>query len=243
MVRFCDLSRKWGPKVTNYVILSHRDWNKNLAQQLAERLGRPFHLINSRDDLTVDRLRAIAPRYVFVAHWSFRIPEEIFNEFECIIFHMTDVPYGRGGSPLQNLILRGHDSTMISGLRCVSEMDAGPVYIKSPLALNGSAEEIYVRANNVIATMICDIVRDEPTPVPQVGEVTPFVRRRPEDSELPANLSPQQTYDFIRMLDAPDYPRAFLRYGNFRLEFSKAELSGETVIATVELRSAEDITP
>ncbi len=27
-------------------------------------------------------------------------------KFECVCFHMTDVPYGRGGSPLQNLIIR-----------------------------------------------------------------------------------------------------------------------------------------
>ena len=231
--------------MSSYVILSHRDWNKDLAHQLAALLHRPFHLINERKDLSVERLREIAPRYVFVAHWSYRIPEEIFQEFECIIFHMTDVPYGRGGSPLQNLILRGHESTMISGLRCVNEMDAGPVYLKRPLTLEGSAEEIYIRANGVIAEMICEIVNYEPTPVSQVGEVTAFSRRRPEDSEIPENLSPRETYDFIRMLDAPGYPRAFLQFGNSRLEFSGAQLLGESVFATVEIRygSPEGLTP
>ena len=43
---------------------------------------------------------------------------------------MTDLPYGRGGSPLQNLIINGHKETMMSALRCVQELDAGPIYLK-----------------------------------------------------------------------------------------------------------------
>ena len=48
---------------------------------------------------------------------------------------MTDVPFGRGGSPLQNLISRGIYETKISAFRCVAEMDAGPVYPKRPFSL------------------------------------------------------------------------------------------------------------
>ena len=32
--------------------------------------------------------------------------QEIHENYKCIIFHMTDLPFGRGGSPLQNLISR-----------------------------------------------------------------------------------------------------------------------------------------
>ena len=56
---------------------------------------------------------------------------------------MTDLPFGRGGSPLQNLITRGISKTKISALRCNEEIDAGPIYLKRPLSLHGSAEEIY----------------------------------------------------------------------------------------------------
>ncbi len=224
----------------SYVILSHRVWNRDLASKLTDHLGRPFHLISQKDELTVNRLRELDPRFIFAAHWSYRIPADIFNEFECIIFHMTDVPYGRGGSPLQNLILRGHRDTVVSGLRCVEEMDAGAVYLKKPLSLHGSAEEIYRRANNVIHEMICEIVLNEPSPQLQEGEVTAFVRRRPEESELPGNASVEQTYDFIRMLDADGYPRAFIRWGDLRLEFCDAEFSGDTVSARVVIRPEDD---
>jgi len=55
---------------------------------------------------------------------------------------MTYMPYGRGGSPLQNLIVRGYRHTKLTALRMVEEFDAGPVYLKEDLCLEGNAEEI-----------------------------------------------------------------------------------------------------
>ena len=43
---------------------------------------------------------------------------------------MTDLPYGRGGSPLQNLILDNKQKTMISAFKMTERMDEGPIYIK-----------------------------------------------------------------------------------------------------------------
>lgn len=43
---------------------------------------------------------------------------------------MTDLPYGRGGSPLQNLIVRNHYKTKISEIRVKKEIDSGPIYLK-----------------------------------------------------------------------------------------------------------------
>jgi methionyl-tRNA formyltransferase len=176
-------------------------------------------------------------RYIFFPFWSHKVPKEITDKYECVCFHMTDVPYGRGGSPLQNLILRGHTETVISALRMTDEMDAGPVYMKRPLSLEGSAQEIYERAAGIISGMMREIAETEPTPVPQVGEVVEFKRRTPEMSEMPAGLPALATYDFIRMLDADGYPRAFILYennfgGRTRVEFSNARLEDGKVIAT-----------
>ena len=66
------------------------------------------------------------PRYIFFPHWSWMVPRAVWEKHECVCFHMTDVPYGRGGSPLQNLILKGHTKTKITALRMVGELDAGP---------------------------------------------------------------------------------------------------------------------
>lgn len=222
----------------NYVLATSRRWNEPLAGRLSERTGRKFHLISEKEQLTLERLRELSPRFVFFPHWSFRIPEVIFDAYECVIFHMTDLPYGRGGSPLQNLLLRGHSQTQISALRCVSEVDAGPIYMKRPLDLAGSAAEIFHRATLVIENMINEIVEEEPVPTPQKGEIVQFDRRKPAESNLTVakifNL--REFYDFIRMLDADGYPKAFIELHGHRIEFSGAKLAGEKLVGTYEIK-------
>ena len=125
---------------------------------------------------------------------------------------MTDLPYGRGGSPLQNPIRRGHSSTILSALRCGARLDTGDIYIKQPLSLHGSAEEIFLRADGVIEQMIKKIVRKEPVSTPRRGDPELFSRRTPAMSNLAScpkgDLS--SWYDQIRMLKAEGYPHAFL---------------------------------
>lgn len=226
----------------NYVLATSREWNESLAKQLDEKTGHTFHLITQTEELTYERLQTISPRYVFFPHWSHIIPSEIHEAFECVIFHMTDLPYGRGGSPLQNLILRGHQETQISALRCVAELDAGPIYMKQPLSLEGSASEIFHRAADVVRQMIEEIVRTEPLSEPQDGEPTIFRRRTPEQSNLRvANLvTLKELFDFIRMLDAPTYPLAFIEHGDFLLEFSHAQLLDNSIEARVTIRRKDD---
>jgi methionyl-tRNA formyltransferase len=227
----------------NYVLATSREWNESLAKQLEEKTGCAFHLITRTEELSYERLKAIKPRYVFFPHWSYIIPSEIHGAFECVIFHMTDLPYGRGGSPLQNLILRGHQETQISALRCISELDAGPIYMKRLLSLEGSASEIFLRAADVVQQMIEEIVCTEPLPEPQDGEPTVFQRRTPEQSNLQkANLlTLKDLFDFIRMLDAPTYPLAFLEHGGFLFEFSHAELLNNSIEARVTIRRRDDL--
>jgi methionyl-tRNA formyltransferase len=119
----------------------------------------------------------------------------------------------------------------------VDEMDAGPVYAKRPLALNGRAEEIYLRAGHQSVEMIEWIVREDPTPLPQHGEVVLFQRRKPAQSQLPMEWNLAMLYDHIRMLDAPTYPHAYIDHGNVRIEFKDAAiLEGDELHATVVLR-------
>lgn len=218
----------------NHVIATSRPWNEIMARRLEEKTGHRFHLITRKEDLTPERLAEIAPRYVFFPHWSYLIPEAIHSAHECVVFHMTDLPYGRGGSPLQNLIQRGHQETMLSALRCVAELDAGPIYLKRPLCLEGAASEIFLRAAGTIEGMIENIIRDEPQPEPQVGETVTFRRRTAAESDL-AQAPIQDLndfFDFIRMLDAEGYPRAFIDLHGHRMELSRVQLEQDRLIGT-----------
>ena len=224
----------------NYLVLGCKPWNRRLFDEVLSHFPGNWQYIGSPDDLSIQSVDQLRPRYIFFQHWSWKVPDELVNRFECVCFHMTDVPYGRGGSPLQNLIARGIRETKLTALRMTGEFDAGPVYAKEPLSLEGGAEEIYLRAARLSANMIRNIIRHEPKPLPQRGTPVSFKRRKPEESEVGTPASLEEFYDFIRMLDAEGYPRAFLHQSGFRFEFSRPALYDGRIVADVKITRSSD---
>ena len=197
---------------------------------LRSKFGEKLAVINSKPELNIEALKRLNPAYIFFPHWSEIIPKEIFSTFNCVVFHMTDLPYGRGGSPLQNLIVRGHKSTKLSAIKVAEGMDTGDVYLKKDLTLNGTATEIFVRAGELMKEMIVEIASNHPQPTKQEGEVVLFKRRKAEDSNVAALDELETLYDYIRMLDAEGYPKAFFETEHFRLEFTNANFDTKDIL-------------
>jgi methionyl-tRNA formyltransferase len=224
----------------NYVVVGCKSWNRRIFDEMLRRLPGRWHYFGAPADLNLEAVQKISPRYIFFLHWSWRVPDEVVEEFECVCFHMTDVPFGRGGSPLQNLIVRGLRETKLTALRMSGEFDAGPVYMKEPLSLAGGAEEIYLRAGRLSAMMVERIIRVEPKPVPQRGQAVNFKRRKPEQSQVGITASLEELHNFIRMLDAEEYPRAFLQHAGFRFEFSRPALYDGRIVADVTITRKDE---
>lgn len=226
----------------NVLILSEKKWNRNLLCNLQKALPYyNYYLIDDKNDFTLNRLVEVNPIKIFIPHWSYIIPPEIYERYECVVFHMTDLPYGRGGSPLQNLIGRKFEITKMSAFRVVKELDAGPIYMKEPLLLVGTAEEIFIKANKIIEKMIFKILSDDISPVPQEGSPTLFKRRKPEESNMESLTEIEEIYDYIRMVDADGYPHAFIEKGDFRYEFTRASLKSDgSIIADVKIFKKND---
>ena len=221
----------------SYIFASTVPWGIDLFMKRRKSLPGRWYIVCDKNDLeAICQQLDYNFRYAFFPHWSFIVPEHIIERIECVCFHMTDLPYGRGGSPLQNLILRGFQQTKLSALKMTKELDAGPIYMKRDLDLSGSAREIYRRATEIALDMMEDIITREPQPVPQQGQPTFFKRRKPAQSVLPHSGTLKQLYDFIRMLDAPGYPHAFVEHGAFRLEFTDAEWRENEIVAKVTIR-------
>jgi len=233
------------PQQSPLLLLSSRPWNSALADRLSHRLYLPVEGITAPSQLTPAAVAAIDPSWIFVPHWSHLIPESIWGQWPTVIFHMTDLPYGRGGSPLQNLIERGHTSTMLTALRCGAGLDAGDIYLKESLSLHGTAEEIFMRADDLIAKMIERLVLEEPVPKPQQGESVLFSRRTPAQSNLAICPSGDTNvwYDQIRMLDAESYPHAFLDAHGMRMEFRRVCQRSDGLHADVRITPIASPTP
>jgi methionyl-tRNA formyltransferase len=220
----------------SYIVASSKAWHRPGFDDLHLREAGRWLWVSSPDELLRLAQKECDLRYIFFLHWSWHVPAELWTRYECVCFHMSDVPYGRGGSPLQNLIVAGHGNTKLTALRMVEEMDAGPVYVKRDMSLEGRAEDIYVLAGEISFEIIRWMIHNEPTAVPQQGAVFSFKRRTPMQSALPEGGNLQLIYDHIRMLDAPTYPQAFVEYGEFRIEFSNAQLLDDEVVSRVVIR-------
>lgn len=224
----------------SFLVAGSKPWSRRVFKEVISKYPGKWRYIGSKDELKSDFLDEINPELIFFLHWSWKVPLGVINKYRCICFHMTDVPYGRGGSPLQNLIIRGHRKTKLTAMLMTEDFDAGPVYFKEDLCLEGNAEEIFIRASYLSAELILRIISEKPEPKAQSGNAVIFKRRQPHESRIPDLSALQELHDFIRMLDSEGYPKAFLEYKGFQYEFSRAVLYNGRIVADVNIRPIED---
>lgn len=217
------------------IIVSNKEWHRKYIEDIEVETGLQVIYVSKKEDITYEYMKKLNPLYVFFPHWSYIIPPEVYENFECVVFHMTDLPFGRGGSPLQNLIANSIYESKLSALRCQKSLDAGDIYLKEHLSLYGTAEEIYLRAAKLTKKMIIEIVKKKIKPVPQSGEPVVFKRRKPEESDISGMADLQKIFDYIRMLDADGYPRAFIDIGKLHFEFERASLKDGFIKADVKI--------
>ena len=146
------------------------------------------------------------------------------------------MPFGRGGSPIQNLIIRGFKSTKVSAIKMNEILDGGPIYKQMDISLDGTIDEILCRLAKTTEKIILDIINNSPKPFEQNGKVISFKRLSVKDNELKGNLSKNDIYDRIRMVDGKDYPKAYINFGEYRIEFSNAFFDGDLLNASVTFK-------
>ena len=215
------------------VIASSKQWFK-VSDGL--KINNKILFIKKKSDLTFQNLKKFDPQLVFFPHWSWKVPTKIHNNFCCIVFHTAPLPFGKGGSPIQNLIIRGYRNSPVCALRMVEGLDSGPIYIKKDLSLNGSLTEILARLNLIINELIIELINFLPPPIKQKGQGTYFKRLDSNDNLIPQNISLEEVFDRIRMLDDPSYPKSFIKYGDFIIEFSEAELVDDKLICKAKIK-------
>lgn len=168
-----------------YVIFTGADWGWAVANEINATRGGDFPVFGRMHGAKrIDVARILAehpddePRYAFFLNWSWMVPPVTTALYECVNFHCTPLPYGRGGAPIENMILREHTETVMTAHRMVEEVDAGPIYARHSelISLAGTKDEILARFVKPVTQMIRWIIEAEPTPVPQTGEVTHFKR-------------------------------------------------------------------
>lgn len=216
------------------LIASSKDWiSEEDFQSFKNDLEVIF--IKNRDDFSIENVSRINPEYIFVVHWSWIVRKDFIDRFKPIMFHTAPLPMGRGGSPIQNLILAGYKESPVWALLMSEELDAGDLIISRQISLDGKLSEIFLRIKKVVLEMIMEISQGGWQAFPQKGETTVFSRLSTSDNQIRPGQSLEKVYDQIRMVDDRNYQKTYLYVDGYKLEFSDAELGSEELLARVRI--------
>ncbi len=217
-----------------YLFCAYRDWALKLFQKLKKKYP-DMYLLSSPKKLTINYLKRKKPEIIFFPDWSWIIPNEIISNYKCICFHESNLPKFRGGSPIQNQIIRGVTKTKTTAFIMNEKIDAGDIILQKNLSLEGSIQEIFSRMSENDYSFILKIINGKYKRRKQSGKPTTYSRRKPKESELKSlNHSVNYLYNFIRMLEDP-YPNAFIRIGKQKLIFKKAIYNNKKLSLEVKI--------
>lgn len=71
-----------------------------------------------------------APVDIWVVHWHWKIPDDIIFENQVVGFHMTDLPWGRGPTPLKKIKYHGFSETIVTAFEMDNNIDGGTIVSK-----------------------------------------------------------------------------------------------------------------
>jgi methionyl-tRNA formyltransferase len=154
---------------------------------------------------------------IILIGWSWILNDQVISRYNCFGIHPSDLPSFRGGSPLQNQIIRGVVESKVSLMSISSKLDAGNIWLQERLSLSGSnMDEVFDQLVCSCVVLIRGFIAEYPNLTPRVQDLSEgsyYPRRRPSDSRLEpdefATKSLEELYNFIRCLTDP-YPNAYI---------------------------------
>lgn len=136
----------------------------------------------------------------------------------CLVVHASDLPRGRGWSPLVWQILEGKNTITVTLLEAADPVDSGAIWHQVQIHFEGHelCDEINAALFEAELSLMDFAVENFGTiePRPQVGEPSYYRRRTPEDSRLDVNRSLAEQFDLLRVADEKRYPAFFEHRGH-----------------------------
>ncbi|MEL7633409.1 MULTISPECIES: formyltransferase family protein [Sporomusa] len=158
--------------------------------------------------------------FVFLLSYSQIImKEDLERNRHNLVVHESDLPKGKGWSPLTWQILEGKSNCVITLFEADEKVDNGKIYLQRIMNFVGNElidelRELQARYTiEMCIEFICNyenIVRSART---QVGSATYYPRRTPQDSELNVHKSIEEQFNLLRVVDNEKYPAYFYMYG------------------------------
>lgn len=156
--------------------------------------------------------------FLFLISCHQLVRREIRNKYRfALVIHASDLPKGRGWSPMTWAVLEGADKITVTLLNAEDKIDSGSIWQKRHFELDGT--ELVDELNEKLFQTELELMDwalsncDNETPVPQLGEATLWPRRSPADSEIDPYKSLDESFDKIRIADPDRFPAFFTLRG------------------------------
>lgn len=209
------------------VVDNNKSWFISYTDKLKAKLNKFGSVELLSDSNEIPQSNDVA----FLLSCESKVPPEILSRSRSnIVVHASELPKGKGMSPLSWQILEGKNRIPISLFEAVEEIDAGPVYLRSYLEFRGN--ELLYEMQNALGLKIIEMCEKFLSEWPQIlgkgevqlGQSTFYRRRTPVDSRLDPHKTIAEQFNLLRIVDNERYP-AFFEWKNrrFILKIEAAE--------------------
>lgn len=134
-----------------------------------------------------------------------------------LVVHESDLPKGKGWSPLTWQVLEGKNEIPIVLFEASEKVDEGEIYFRDFIKLDGDEllTRIKDRQGKITQELVLKFVNLYPNihAIKQSGEESFYLKRTPKDSELDIKKTIEEQFNLFRVVDNEQYP-AFFTYNN-----------------------------
>jgi methionyl-tRNA formyltransferase len=134
-----------------------------------------------------------------------------------LVIHASDLPKGRGWSPLTWQIIEGKNYIPITLFEAGEKVDSGDIYLQKVMEFQGHEllDELHQKLGAYTIALVLDFIAQYPniTKRAQQGTETYYSRRTPCDSELDPSCSLNELFPLLRTVDNERYPAFFYKNG------------------------------
>lgn len=168
-----------------------------------------------------DPSQADAGDFCFCLSLGQLVPESVRARFlHTLVVHESNLPQGKGWSPLTWQILAGQNHIPVTLLEAAERVDSGPIYAQRLLRFAG--HELIEELHTAQAAATLELCRWFVDTYPrsaaearsQEGDESFYPRRRPADSRLDPDKTLAEQFDLLRVVDNERYPAFFDRDGH-----------------------------
>ena len=207
--------------------VGYRDWALKIYTNLKKRKKNIF--LHYTKSYLEKKIFKVNPDIILFYGWSWIIKKKIFKNYDCFMLHPSPLPKYRGGSPIQNQIIRDEKNSAVTIFKINEIIDGGDIYFQKKISLTGSLNEIFERIIKEGTKGTLKILNKKKIETKKQNHniATYFKRRKPQQSEITVKEIKEKPAKYIakkiRMLDDP-YPNAFIKLKNKKLFIKKFKI-------------------